>query len=161
MYGSESWTINKAERWGTNAFELCWRRFLRVTWEQGDQASWILKEINPEYSLEELMLKLKLQYFGHQWVKSRLIGKDSDVGREWGQEEKGTTEDGQQRMASLTRWTWDWVNSGSWWWTGRPGVLRFMGLQRVGHDWATELNILVKLVCSRNILSSPFLCRKD
>ena len=43
-------------------------------------------------------------------------------------------------MASLTQWTWVWVNSGSWWWTGRPGVLRFMGLQRVGHDWATELN---------------------
>ena len=70
-------------------------------------------------------------------AKSWLIGKDSDAGRDWGQEEKGTTED---EMASLTRWTWVWVNSGSWWWTGRPGVLRFMGSQRVGQDWATELN---------------------
>jgi len=59
------------------------------------------------------------------------------AGRDWGQEEKGTTED---EMAAPTRWTLVWVNSGSWWWTGRPGVLQFMGSQRVGHDWATELN---------------------
>ena len=72
-------------------------------------------------------------------AKSWLIGKDSDAGRDWGQEEKGMRGwDGW--MASLTRWTWVWVNSGSWSWTGRPGVLQFMGLQRVGHDWATELN---------------------
>ena len=72
-------------------------------------------------------------------VKSWLIGKDPDTGKDWGQEEKGITGwDGW--MASPTQWTWVWVNSGSWWWTGRPGVLRFMGSQRVGHDWATELN---------------------
>ena len=71
--------------------------------------------------------------------KSWLIGKDSDAGRDWGQEEKGTTED-EMAGWSLTRWTWVWVNSGSWWWTGRPGVLRFMGSQRVRHDWVTELN---------------------
>ena len=65
--------------------------------------------------------------------KSWLIGKDPDAGRDWRQEEKGTTED------EMAGWTWVWVNSGSWWWTGRPGVLRFMGLQRVGHDWATDL----------------------
>ena len=76
-------------------------------------------------------------------AKSWLIGKDSDAGRDWGQEEKGTTEDGW--MASPTRWTWVWVNSGSWWWTGRPGVLRFMGSQRVGHYWATELNWKLEL----------------
>ena len=71
-------------------------------------------------------------------AKSWLIGKDSDAGRDWGQEEKGTTGwDGW--MASLTLWTWVWVNSGSWWWIGRPGVLRFMGSQRVGHDWVTYL----------------------
>ena len=72
-------------------------------------------------------------------VKSWLIGKDSDAGRDWGQEEKGTRED---EMAGWHHWLdgWVWVNSGSWWWTGRPGVLRFMGSQRVGHDWATELN---------------------
>ena len=70
-------------------------------------------------------------------VKSWLIGKDSDAGRDWGQEEEGTTED---EMASPTRWTWGCVNSRRWWWTERPGVLRFMGSQRVGHNWATELN---------------------
>ena len=95
-------------------------------------------------------------------AKSWLIGKDSDAGRDWGQEEKGTT-DGW--MASLTRWTWVWVNSRSWWWTGRLGVLRFMGLPRVGHDWVTELNwISVYLLgskCRRNKCvsseESPFL----
>ena len=72
-------------------------------------------------------------------VKSWVVGKDHDAGRDWGQEEKGTTEwDGW--MASLTRWTWVWVNSRSWWWTGRPGVLQSMGLQRVRHNWVTELN---------------------
>ena len=70
-------------------------------------------------------------------VKSWLIGKDSDAEHDWGQEEKGMTED---EMTSLTRWMWVWVSSRSWWWTGRPGMLRFMGSQRVGHDWATELN---------------------
>ena len=74
-------------------------------------------------------------------AKSWPIWKDSDAGRDWGQEEKGTTEDEMAGwMASPTRWTWVWVNSGSWWWTGRPGVLQFMGSQRVRHDWATELN---------------------
>jgi len=74
-------------------------------------------------------------------VKSWLNGKDPDAGRDWRQEEKGTTEDEIDGwMASLTRCTWVWVNSGSWWWTGRPGVLQFMGSQRVGHNWMTELN---------------------
>ena len=72
-------------------------------------------------------------------VNSWLIRKDPDAGKDWGQEEKGTTED-DGWMASPTQWTWVWVDSGSWWWTGRPGVLRFMELQRVGHDWVTELN---------------------
>ena len=72
-------------------------------------------------------------------AKSWLIGKDSDAGRDWGQEEKETTED------EMTGWHhqldgWVWVNSGSWWWTGRPGVLWFMGSQRVVHNWVTELN---------------------
>ena len=78
-------------------------------------------------------------------VKSWLIGKDPDAGRDWGQEEKGTTGwDGW--MASLTQWTWVWVNSGSWWWTGRPDVLQFMGSQRVRNDWATELNWTIYLL---------------
>ena len=72
-------------------------------------------------------------------AKSWLTGKDPDAGRDWGQEEKGTTED---EMAGWHQWLderWVWVNSGSWWWTGRPGVLWVMGSQRVRHDWATEL----------------------
>ena len=71
-------------------------------------------------------------------AKGWLIGKDSDAGRDWA---GGEGDDGgwDGWMASLTRWTWVWVNSWSWWWTGRPGVLRFMGSQRVGHDWATDL----------------------
>ena len=72
-------------------------------------------------------------------VKSWLIGKDPDGGKDWGQEEKAMTGwDGW--VASLTRWTWVWLNSRSWWWTGSPGMLRFMGSQRVRHDWVTELN---------------------
>ena len=67
-------------------------------------------------------------------VKSWLIGKDSDAGRDWGQEEKGMKED------EMAGWTLVWVNSRSWWWTGRPGMLQFMGLQRVRHDWANELH---------------------
>ena len=83
--------------------------------------------------------KVKLQYFGHLMWRVDSLEK-TDAGRDWGQEEKGTTED---EMAGWHRWLdgrWVWVTSGSWWWTGRPGVLRFMGSQRVGHDWATELN---------------------
>ena len=73
-------------------------------------------------------------------AKSWLIGKDSDVGRDWGQEEKGMTEDEMAGWHHRLDGHWVWVNSGSWWWTGRPEVLRFMGSQRVGHDWETELN---------------------
>ena len=71
--------------------------------------------------------------------KRWLIGKYSDAGRDLGQEEKGMT-GWEGWMTSPTRWTWVWVNSLSWWWTGRPGVLQFMGLQRIGRDWGTELN---------------------
>ena len=98
----------------------------------------ILKEISPEYSLEGLMLKLKLQYLGH------LIRRVDSLEKTLILEGLGAGE-GDDRgwdgwMASSTQWTWVWVDSGSWWWTGRPGVLQSMGSQRVGHDWATELN---------------------
>ena len=76
-------------------------------------------------------------------VKSWLTGKDPDAGKDWKQEKKGMTGDEGMRvgrMASPTRWTWVWVSSGSWWWTGKPGMRQSMGLQRVRHDWATELN---------------------
>ena len=72
-------------------------------------------------------------------VKSWLIGKDSDAGKDWAGGE-GDDRGWDGWMASQTRWTWIWVNSGRWWWTGRPGMLRFMGSQRVGHNWATKLN---------------------
>ena len=70
-------------------------------------------------------------------VKNWLIGKDPDAGKDWRQEEKGTTED---EMVGWHQWTWVWASSRSWWWTGKPGVLQSMGSQRIGHDWATELN---------------------
>ena len=80
-------------------------------------------------------------------AKNRLTGKDPDAGKEWGQEE-GMTEDEMARWHHWIRWTWVWVDSGSWWWTGRPGMLWFMGSQRVGHDWATELTDWLGLVAS-------------
>ena len=92
MYGCESWTIKKAD-YRIDTFKLwCWRRLLRVPWTARRSNQSILKEINPKYSLEGLMLKLKLQNFGHLMVKSWLIGKDPDARKYWGQE-KGTTED--------------------------------------------------------------------
>ena len=139
IYGCESWTIKKAEHWRIDAFELwCWRRLLRVPWTARRSNQSILKEISPECSLEGLVLKLKLQYFGPLDVKNWLVCKDRNAGKDWRQEEKGRGWDGWK--ASLIRWTWVWVGSGSWWWTGRPGLMRFMWSQRVGHDWVTELN---------------------
>ena len=101
----------------------------------------ILKEISPEYSLEGLMLKLKLQSFGH------LIQRTDSWKRPWCWERLKAGEEGGKRewdgwMASQTQWTWVWVSSGSWWWAGKPGLLQSMGWQRVRHDWVTELNWL-------------------
>ena len=115
------------------------------SWEslglQGDPTSpfWRTSTLG---SLEGMMLKLKLQYFGH------LMRRVDSLENLWCWEGLGAGGDGDDRrwdgwMASRTRWTWVRVNSGRWWWTGRPGMLRFMGLQRVGHDWATELNWVI------------------
>ena len=94
MYECDSWTVKKAERQRIDAFELrCWRRLLRVPWTARRSNQSILKEISPGCSLEGIMLKLKLQYFGHLMRRVNSIGKDSDAGRDWGQAEKGTTED--------------------------------------------------------------------
>ena len=94
MYGCESWTVKKAEHWRIDAFELwCWRRLLRVPWTGRRSNQSILKEINPGISLEGMMLKLKLQYFGHLMRRVDSLEKNSDAGRDWGQEEKETTED--------------------------------------------------------------------
>ena len=93
MYGCESWTIKKAERWRIDAFELwCWRRLLRVPWTSRRSNQSILKEISSEYSLERLILKLKPVLWPPD-AKSWLIWKDSDAGKDWGREENGTTED--------------------------------------------------------------------
>ena len=93
MYGCESWTVKKAECRRIDAFELwCWRRLLRVPWTARRSNQSILKEISPGCSLEGLMLRLKLQYFGHLMRRVDSLEK-TDAGRDWGQEEKGTTED--------------------------------------------------------------------
>ena len=123
-----------------DAFELwCWRRLLRVPWTARRSNQSIVKEISPECSLEGLMLKLKLQYFGH--LMRRFISLEITL-------MLGTIEGGRRRgdrgwdgwMAPQTQWTWVWVNSGSWWWTGRRGVLQSMVSQSVGHNWETKLN---------------------
>ena len=134
----------KAECRRIDAFELwCWRRLLRVPWTARRSNQSILK-ISPACSLEGLMLKLKLQYFGHLITRWK---------RPWCWEGLGAGGEGDNRgwdgwMASPTQWTWVWVNSKSWWWTGRPGVLWFMGLQRVGHNWATELILIICYIFS-------------
>ena len=93
MYGCESWPVKKAERQRIDAFALwCWRRLLRVLWTARRSNQSVLKEINPGISLEGMMLKLKLQYFGYLMRRVDSL-EDSDAGRDWGQEEKGTTED--------------------------------------------------------------------
>ena len=109
------------------------------SWLQGDSTSPSSKKISAEYSLEGLMLKLKLQYFGHLLRRADSLQKTLMLGKIEGERQRDNRGwDGW--MASLTQWTWVWINSGSWWWTGRPGMLQFMGSQRVGHNWATELN---------------------
>ena len=134
IYGYESRTVKKAECQRIDSFEL-WVG--EDCWEWSNQS--ILKEISPGCSLEGLMLKLKLQYFGHLMWRADSLEKTLMLGG------IGAGGEGDDRwwdgwMASPTQWTWVWVNSRSWWWTGRPGMLRFMGSQRVRHDWATELN---------------------
>ena len=111
MYGCESWTVKKAECWRIDGFELwCWRRLLRVPWTSRRTNHSILKEISPGISLEGMMLKLKLQYFGHLMQRADSLEKTLMLGGlgargEW--DDRGW--DGW--MASLTRWTWVWVNS--------------------------------------------------
>ena len=140
MYGCKSWTIKKAECQRMDVFELwCWRRLLRVPWTARRSNQSILKEISPEYSLKGLMLKQKLQYFGHLWRCKELI----HLKWPWCWERlkaggEGATRGTDGWMASPTQWTWVWVSSGSWWWTRKPGVLLSIRSQRVGHDWVTE-----------------------
>ena len=140
VYGCESWTIKKAERWTIDAFELwCWRKLLRVPWAVKRSNQSILKEISPEYSLEGLMLKLKLQYFGHLKRRADSFEKTPMLGKTEGRRRRG-----QQKIRWLDGITASMdISLGKlweWWWTGRRGVLQSMGSQRVGHDWATETN---------------------
>ena len=140
MYGCESWTIKKAEHWRIDAFELwCWRRLLRVPWTARRSNQSILKEISPEYSLGGLMLRLKLQYFGHLMQRADSFEKTLLLGKIGGRRRRGW-----QRMRWLDGITDSMdvrlINSGNWWRTRRLGVLQSMGSQRVEDDWETELN---------------------
>ena len=140
MYGCESWLIKNTEHWRTDAFELwCWRIPLRVPGRARRSRQSFLKEISPEYSLEGLMLKLKLQYFGHLMQRTDSL-EMTDAGKDWRQEEKGMTEDG------MVEWHHQ-LNGHEF--EQAPGVgdgqgslawcMQSMKSQRVGHDWATEL----------------------
>ena len=121
MNGCENWTIKTAELQRTDAFELwCWRRLLRVPWTARRSNQTILKKISPEYSLEGLMLKLKLQYFGHlmgrPWCWERL--------KVWGE---GNNRGWDGWMISPAPWTWVWTSFERWWRTGKPGMPQSMG----------------------------------
>ena len=136
MYGCEIRTIKKAEHQRINAFELWYLwRLLRVPWISRRSNQSILKEINPEYSWKDWSWSSntlatwceELTHWKRSWCWERLKARGEGDDRGW---------DGW--MASPARWTWVWVNSRSWWWTGRPGMMQSMGSQRVRHDWVTE-----------------------
>ena len=138
MYGCESWTVKKAEHQRIDTFELwCWRRLLRVPQTARRSNQSILKEISPEHSLEGLMMKLKLQYIGHLMLRTVSFEKTLMLGGIGGRRRGRWGWCGW--MSSPTQWTWVWVNSRSWWWTGRPGVLQSLSSQRVEHDLVTEI----------------------
>ena len=139
VYGCESWTIKKAERQRIDAFELwCWRRCLRVHWTAKG-----LKPLNPKGNQSWIFIGrtdawAEMPILWPPDVKNWLIEEDPDAGKDWRQEEKGMTGD---EMVGWHHWLNGlsfWVDSGSWWWTGRPGMLQSMGLQRVRHNWVTE-----------------------
>ena len=141
MYRCESWAINKSEHQRTDAFELwCWRRLLRVPWTARRFNQSILKAISTGYSLEGLMLKLKLIYFGHLIQRTDSLVETLILRK---------IEGGRRRKWQRMRWldditnsmgAWVWVSCRSWWWTGKPGVLQSMGSQTVEQDWVTDLN---------------------
>ena len=133
-----SGTTKKAEHQRFDAFELwCWRRLLRAPWTVRRSNQSVLKEINPEYSLEGLRLKLKVQYFGHLMRRAKSLEKTLMLGK---------TEGRRRRGWQRTRWVDGITNSmdmsfsepGWWWKTGKPGMLQCIGSQRVRHDWVTE-----------------------
>ena len=129
----ESWVLKKID-----AFELwCWRRLLRVPWTARRSNQSILKEISTEYSVERLIRKLKLQYFGHLMQRTDTLEKTLMQERlKAGREGNDRGRDGW--MASLTQWTWVWASFRNWWWTGKPGVLQSMGCKK--SDTTERLN---------------------
>ena len=143
MCWCESWSINKAEHQRIDAFELwCWRRLLRVPWIARRSNQSVLKESSPEYSLEGLILKLKLQYFGYLRADS-LEETEKNLSKNlcWERLKAGGFRDDREWdgwMTSPTQWTWVWASSWRWWMTGKPGVLQSMGLQTARQDWVTE-----------------------
>ena len=136
------WELDHKESWALKNWcfwAVVLEKTLRVPWIARRSKQSVIKEISPECSLERLMLKLKLQYFGHLMRRADSSKKNLMLRKIEGRRRRDDRGwDGW--MASLTGWTWVWVNSGSWWWTGKPGMLQSMGLQRVRHDWVTELN---------------------
>ena len=145
MYGYESWTVKKDECQRIDAFKLwCWRRLLSIPWTARRFNQSILKEISPGCSSEGLMLKLKLRYCGHLMQRVDSLEKTLMLG------EIGAGGEGDDRrwdgwMASLTQWTWVWVNSGSWWWTGGLVCCDSCGLKELDTtEWLnwTELSLL-------------------
>ena len=145
------WELDCEESWAPKNWcfsTVVWRRLLSVPWTARRSNQSILKEISPGISLEGMMLKLKLQYFGHLMWRVDSLEKTLMLGGIGGRGE-GDDRGWDGWMASPTRWTWVWVNSGSWWWTGKPGVLRFMGSQSQTRlsDW-TELNRYFAYQCS-------------
>ena len=136
------WESDCEESWAQKnwCFELwCWRRLWRVPWTARRSNQSIVKEISPGCPLEGLMLKLKLHTLA-TWCEELTHWKRPCCWEGLGAGGEGDNRGWDGWMASPTQWTWVWVNFESWWWTGRPGVLQFMGSQRVGHNWATELN---------------------
>ena len=132
--------MKNGEKWRIEGFELwCWTRLLRVPSTTRRSNKSMLKKINPEYSLEGQMLKLKLQYFSQLMWRTYSLEKTLLLGKIEGRRRKGW-----QRVRWLygisDSMTWVWAWSRSWWRTEKPGMLQYMGLQRIRHDWATELN---------------------
>ena len=153
------WELNYKESWAPKlmVFKWCWRRLLRVPWTARRSNQSILKEISPNIHWKD---------WCWSWNSSTLATPCEELThwkRLWCWEGLGAEGEGDDRgwdgwMASLTRWMWVWVNSGSWWWTGRPGMLRFMGSQRVGHDWATELNWMKIYQLSSDKYTQKIIC---
>ena len=154
MYGCESWTIKKAECRRIDACELwCWKRLLGVLGLQGVPTS---------PSWRRSVLSVHWKDWCWSWNSNTLAtwcGELTHLKRAWCWERLRAWE-GDERswdgwMASPTQWIWIWVNSGSWWWTGRPGMLQSMGSQRVRHDWATELKWIVRCLEVSHFIHSP------